>query len=57
MFNGTIAITPIPTDRWDNDRYYHPDPDTPGRSYARHGGFIHNVRGFDCFEELTTDLI
>ncbi|MEU7752997.1 beta-ketoacyl synthase N-terminal-like domain-containing protein, partial [Micromonospora sp. NPDC049171] len=47
LTEARTAITPIPTDRWDNDRYYHPDPDTPGHTYARHGGFLTNVRGFD----------
>nr|MDT0659518.1 beta-ketoacyl synthase N-terminal-like domain-containing protein [Micromonospora sp. DSM 115978] len=47
LTEARTAITPIPTDRWDNNRYYHPDPDTPGHTYARHGGFLTNVRGFD----------
>ncbi|MEN3615705.1 thioester reductase domain-containing protein, partial [Plantactinospora sp. ZYX-F-223] len=47
LTEARTAITPIPADRWNNDRYYHPDPDTPGHTYARHGGFLHDVRGFD----------
>jgi acyl transferase domain-containing protein/acyl-CoA synthetase (AMP-forming)/AMP-acid ligase II len=47
LTQARTAITPIPTDRWDNNHYYHPDPDTPGHTYARHGGFLNNVRGFD----------
>jgi thioester reductase-like protein len=45
---GRNAVTGIPADRWDADAYYDPDPDAPARSYARHGAFIDDVRGFDA---------
>ncbi len=44
---GVDAITPVPSDRWDVDRYYSPDPDTPGTMYTRHGGFVDGVDMFD----------
>ena len=37
---GGDAIREIPADRWDVERYYHPDPDTPGTMYTRAGSMF-----------------
>jgi acyl transferase domain-containing protein len=54
---GRDAIGPFPTDRgWDLEAIFDPDPDRPGRSYVKHGGFLDAAFfGIGPEEALTMD--
>lgn len=45
--DGADVIREMPTDRWDVDAYYDPDPETPGKMSTRWGGFLDGIDGFD----------
>ncbi|MBS4726893.1 type I polyketide synthase [Mycobacterium sp. SM1] len=47
LLRGADLVTEIPSDRWDADDYYDPEPGVPGRSVSKWGGFLHDVGGFD----------
>ncbi|WP_422724171.1 type I polyketide synthase [Kitasatospora purpeofusca] len=46
---GGDAVSDLPTDRgWDVEALYDPDPDRPGTSTTRRGGFLHDAAEFDA---------
>ena len=48
LANGGDAIGEVPSDRWDADAFYDPDPFAPGRMASKWGGFLPDVSGFDA---------
>ena len=49
LHDGVDAIREVPSDRWDVDAFYDPDPDCPGKMYTRKGGFLDDVDKFDAY--------
>ena len=45
---GVDAITDIPKDRFDAEKYYDARPATPGKVITRWGGFLQNLDKFDA---------
>ncbi|PPS43907.1 type I polyketide synthase [Chroococcidiopsis sp. TS-821] len=45
--DGVDAITDVPADRWDVEKYYDPDPDALGKMCTRKGGFLSQVDAFN----------
>ncbi|MES2939420.1 MAG: amino acid adenylation domain-containing protein [Pseudomonadota bacterium] len=44
---GKDCVTEVPFERWDADAWFSADPDAPGRTHGRWGGFIDDVDTFD----------
>ncbi|MBO4272438.1 type I polyketide synthase, partial [Microbispora triticiradicis] len=49
LSEGRDAVRGFPGDRgWDVERLYDPDPDAPGKTYVRAGGFLPQAAYFDA---------
>jgi thioester reductase-like protein len=46
--SGKSAITEVPDDRWNADRYYHPEPLATERMVTKWGGFVDQLKDFDA---------
>lgn len=46
--DGVDAVTEIPPDRWNADRFYDEDASVPGKMNTRWGGFLERIGHFDA---------
>lgn len=47
LIEGGDAVVEVPSDRWNIDRFYDPEPGIPGKSIAKEAGFIDGLDQFD----------
>ena len=47
LVEGREAVSEVPPDRWNLDRFYDSEPGMAGKSIARRGGFIDGIDQFD----------
>lgn|GEM_PF-4807970 len=47
LINGVDAVRTIPSDRWEVEAFYDPDPSKEGKMYTKYGGFLESVDKFD----------
>ncbi|NES04228.1 MAG: acyltransferase domain-containing protein, partial [Okeania sp. SIO2F4] len=45
--NGVDSVTEVPPGRWEENNWYHPDPEHPGTSYSKCAGFLEEIDKFD----------
>ncbi|HEX3641760.1 MAG TPA: beta-ketoacyl synthase N-terminal-like domain-containing protein, partial [Ktedonobacteraceae bacterium] len=49
LHDGIDAISEVPSNRWDLQKFYNPDRGIPGKMNTRWGGFITDVEMFDPY--------
>ena len=47
LLRGDDLVTDVPSERWNSDDFYDPEPGVPGRTRSRWGAFLDDVTGFD----------
>jgi acyl transferase domain-containing protein/NADPH:quinone reductase-like Zn-dependent oxidoreductase/NAD(P)-dependent dehydrogenase (short-subunit alcohol dehydrogenase family)/SAM-dependent methyltransferase/acyl carrier protein len=47
LVEGREAVSDVPPDRWNIERYFDPEPGLPSKSIARRGGFLEGIDQFD----------
>ncbi|MGB7838745.1 MAG: SDR family NAD(P)-dependent oxidoreductase, partial [Terrimicrobiaceae bacterium] len=47
LVEGREAVSEVPPDRWNVERFYDPEPGVAGKSIARRGGFVEGLDQFD----------
>lgn len=50
LCGGVNAVREIPSNRWNIDKFYDPEPGKPGKSISKWGGFI------DCLDQFDPDF-
>lgn len=48
LCDGVDAVGEVPPDRWNIESFFHPEPDKPGKTNSRWGGFIEGIDRFDA---------
>lgn len=48
LVEGRSGIVEVPANRWNAERYYHPDTSIPRKMHTRWGGFVDNLDEFDA---------
>jgi acyl transferase domain-containing protein len=48
MVEGRSGIVPVPSDRWNRERWYHENVEIPSKMITKWGGFIHDFDKFDA---------